>query len=715
LLVRDTVPGQEGWLRGATVKPFYSTSGQLPVQLSGPVGKPTSQRIPPGALEPTYPDMDEKKPEAESQDFLLEPDAIWQVVKSESFEGAFPNTYWSVSDNNPGDGREYFWDDDDYRPHNGSWAAWPAKGGANGLDPASSPYPPNMNTWMVYGPINLSTATAFEVDFWMWLNTQSNYDFLYFGASHDGTNFNNDLSWSGTAGWQEYRIRLDNYAGDDSVWVGWQFTSNGSVQYEGAWVDDILIRKYTPGQVTVQGTLYHYDRDNSFTQSSTLWAYLYDQDPGSTDDLLVATRTNADGSFQFPPQRNWDDDDPDPDPNHRRLDTYIVFEAEYNDSMNSWHRVADFNGQTYKWTTPVVTDNSDGNSVMEFAIPSSDPSLPAMWIFQDMRRAWQYVNNNTNPQVDPGSTLAIWQAGENFLPPCGNSCFYGLGPYLFITHNSRFSTDVVVHETGHHYMWNATGWWLWWDYSCYYHVIFNVEDVNCAWSEGWADYLPLPVNYDNNNDTCYDNGIGPCAGRPDIDYYDLESHGRGDQFPWGDTVEGRIAGALYDLFDSANDGYDNASFGFDPIADIVFQDPVEDRFTAFWEGWKTSGQNKHNAVRAIYQNTIDYDTSPRFEPPPPDIGTLQNTTYPHALDLWAYSQDEESNDAELTYQITNVSDGRCGVSLDGHWVNLAPQYNWLGVCDVTVQVSDSIKPTSDIFRVSVVPVVGRVYLPIIRK
>jgi subtilisin-like proprotein convertase family protein len=715
--VRDTVPGQTGWLRGATVQPFYVVSNPALVQISGPPGQLTSRRIPPGSMGSTSPDMDEKKPEPESQNSLLEPDGFWQVVKNESFEGAFPNSYWSVSDDNPNDGREYFWDDDDYRPHASTWAAWPANGGANGLDPASSNYPPNMNSWMVYGPINLSSATAFEVSFWMWRQIQPNLDTIFFGVSHDGGLFDG-ISWSGDANWQEYGFRLDQYTGDDSVWVAWQFGSNGSIEYEGAWVDDILIRKYIPGQVTVLGTLYHYDRTGSYLQSSTTWAYLYDDDPGGIDDLLAETSTQEDGDFQFLPQRNWDEDDPDPDVNNRRLDTYVVFETKYNDGMDSWHRVTNFTNQTYKWTTQIETNNPDGNEVLLYFIQSDDLALPAMWIFQDLRRAWKYVDDHTYPAINPGLATVRWENFYDcypFQPPlCGSFFYVGTGePFIFLSNQQRNSSDTVVHETGHHYMWNATGWWLWWDISCYIHQLFSQEDAYCGWSEGWADFLPLVVN----GDSCYDFGIGHCGDGGGA-FENLETRNRSDvppQYPWGDSVEGRVAGALYDIYDYANDGYDSAAYGFDPIADIVFQGPVEDRFTAFWESWKTSGQNKHHAVRAIFQNTIDYDTSPRFEPPPPDIGTLQSTTYPHALDLWAYSQDDESNDAELTYQITNVSDWRCGVSLDGHWVNLAPQYNWLGFCDVTVQVSDSIKQGNDTFRVSIVPVTGRVYLPITQK
>jgi hypothetical protein len=85
-------------------------------------------------------------------------------------------------------------------------------------------------------------------------------------------------------------------------------------------------------------------------------------------------------------------------------------------------------------------------------------------------------------------------------------------------------------------MWNKTGWWLWWDIGCYNHQLFSQEDVNCAWSEGWADFLPLVVN----GDECYDFGRGPCGAGGGA-FENLETRNRNDLpplFPWGDAVEG---------------------------------------------------------------------------------------------------------------------------------------------------------------------------------
>jgi hypothetical protein len=260
-------------------------------------------------------------------------------------------------------------------------------------------------------------------------------------------------------------------------------------------------------------------------------------------------------------------------------------------------------------------------------------------------------------------------------------------------------------------MWNKTGQWLWYDFGCFSHEIFSQESVQCAWSEGWADYFAVAVN----GDICYDFDDGPCTGQANIRHFDLENHTRNDSaqdFAWGDGVEGRVAGALYDLMDSANESpwYDNASWGFDPIVDIALVGSGRSSFQQFWDACQ--GSDKHNGVRSIYQNTIDYDNAPVFSTIP-EQRTLQNFPRTHLLDLWNYSSDSESPDASLTYSIVSVSDSRCGISLDSHWVNANPQMNWVGSCYVTVRANDSIKTTTSGFWIHVLQINSRIFLPVI--
>jgi hypothetical protein len=164
--------------------------------------------------------------------------------------------------------------------------------------------------------------------------------------------------------------------------------------------------------------------------------------------------------------------------------------------------------------------------------------------------------------------------------------------------------DTVIHESGHMYMVNANNWWY---TGCPTHYMFISSNINCAWSEGWADFLPLAVN----GDQCYNFAtVNPCAGVPDQNFYNLEVHGRADnqlQFAWGDNVEGRVASALYDLNDINNDGFDRISTGFYPIAHIALGGTQTTTFQDFWNSWNnSSGQNSFLTGLTLWWNTIPY-------------------------------------------------------------------------------------------------------------
>jgi hypothetical protein len=78
------------------------------------------------------------------------------LLMSEGFEGTWPSGLWATYDWDGTENGEYYWGADDFKPHGGAKSAWPARSGANGLDPASNDYPVNLVSWMVYGPFDLS-------------------------------------------------------------------------------------------------------------------------------------------------------------------------------------------------------------------------------------------------------------------------------------------------------------------------------------------------------------------------------------------------------------------------------------------------------------------------------------------------------------------------------------------------------------------------------
>jgi hypothetical protein len=126
--------------------------------------------------------------------------------------------------------------------------------------------------------------------------------------------------------------------------------------------------------------------------------------------------------------------------------------------------------------------------------------------------------------------------------------------------------------------------------SCAFHEVTRAEDRVCAWVEGFADWYGAAVN-----------------GAPVIVGFDIEVPTWGTP-DWdnGDTVEGRVAGALWDLLDPANEIWDRYT---EPLAN-VWDTFLNHRSTTFEEYWRQRGQDGRDVgtgpLGALYQNTIDY-------------------------------------------------------------------------------------------------------------
>lgn len=274
------------------------------------------------------------------------------------------------------------------------------------------------------------------------------------------------------------------------------------------------------GTVTVVGSFQYYDRNGWLQSARYMIVDLYDVDTWGIYHWLATTTTRSDGSFAFPPVTNTD----------TGLNLYVVWWTDFWDSVSARHTVTDFLGGTYGWGSEIQYNVPDGTAYFYYYVPAGSTQEPAMWIFQDLRRGWEYLKGQTG--FDPGSASTRWELNQGCIYQigCGSLFYAGAGgPFVFIADSQVGSPDTVIHELGHNYMYNAKGYWYW-DSSCWGHDIFVRIDVNCAWSEGWGDFFALAVN----GDRCYDKGVGPCTGTRDWDYFDLEAHNRNDngqQFP----------------------------------------------------------------------------------------------------------------------------------------------------------------------------------------
>jgi hypothetical protein len=132
-------------------------------------------------------------------------------------------------------------------------------------DPRFDGYPPNIDTYMIYGPLNLTNAVAARVLFFYFNRSEPSHDSLYWGAA---TDFNltaqnmqiSDRHWGRMNGVEFNETEMDlanlrNYTTGDSVsmvgqptvYVFWRFKADGNANPApptgdvGAFVDEVII------------------------------------------------------------------------------------------------------------------------------------------------------------------------------------------------------------------------------------------------------------------------------------------------------------------------------------------------------------------------------------------------------------------------------------------------------------------------------------------
>lgn len=170
----------------------------------------------------------------------------------EDFEAAWPAAGWQVFDGSDADGGEYTWNRRACHPHTGALGGWAIGGGAQGSTlSCDATYPANVNTWAIYGPVDLSRATAASLSFHVWGRSQTQgsdcADFLYVGSFTNETDLTGN-AWCGNAtggsagnGYYRLSLDLDDRLGAEQVWIAFVFVSDESVSYEGFTIDDISL------------------------------------------------------------------------------------------------------------------------------------------------------------------------------------------------------------------------------------------------------------------------------------------------------------------------------------------------------------------------------------------------------------------------------------------------------------------------------------------
>jgi len=168
--------------------------------------------------------------------------AQWRTVHNQNFEGTFPPAGWQIYDASHTGGVGAWGKDTD--GFNSANAAHPS--------PPTAVYPNNTHTWMRYGPFSLGGAgvTNARMLFKYWMDTESGYDMFEYAYSCNGTE-----EWTGrmvsgngpgpVPAWATATQSLRACIGRTKVYVQFTFHSDLSVNYEGVFVDNVQIQKFS--------------------------------------------------------------------------------------------------------------------------------------------------------------------------------------------------------------------------------------------------------------------------------------------------------------------------------------------------------------------------------------------------------------------------------------------------------------------------------------
>lgn len=163
-----------------------------------------------------------------------------------NFEGGVPAGWNSYDLSNPASG--YKWGAETYTNglvYTGTTSMWAVGAGVNGdtLNPISDTYPAGVNTWLIYGPLNLSEVTAASISFEYLLDVAHPVtDTFGLFVSTNGSTYSGIISGVSTDSWLNQSFTLSPYVGENQVWIGFNFNSAGAGTIEkGAFLDNIVL------------------------------------------------------------------------------------------------------------------------------------------------------------------------------------------------------------------------------------------------------------------------------------------------------------------------------------------------------------------------------------------------------------------------------------------------------------------------------------------
>ena len=349
---------------------------------------------------------------------------------------------------------------------------------------------------------------------------------------------------------------------------------------------------------------------------------------------------------------------PNTDADGTTLDLYFTL------STNSQHSsIVDSSGDFYILTLPTENNIPNRNFFLSETIDSTGTLEEtkyhrAFGITDTIADARTYLSYN-NQNVDKINVKWQHDAGTHtFFPNEVNrpdGAFYLRSSdtmYLDGIDNSRNRDDdseqrfTILHEWGHHQMHDVFSGW---PNACVpqAHFITSPNTAGCAWKEGWADFMPFLI--DNVHEYTISPGLS----------YNVEEDSvilsgtlhklvnMTNNVDVGQTVEGHIAGALWDIYDGIGTGTyekrgnvnkDTLALGFDEIQ-LVFA-KEDTTFNGFYDQWKLDYPTSNDIDDIMYLHHMGFYTLPVT---PPTGSIFLYDDFEGTLDKWTITADGSRN------------------------------------------------------------------------
>ncbi|MFQ5594205.1 MAG: Ig-like domain-containing protein [Anaerolineae bacterium] len=461
----------------------------------------------------------------------------------------------------------------------------------------------------------------------------------------------------------------------------------GSVTYARPAGVSSALQPPEPPTISVSGAI-RYDTGSAHVPAQGIRVELRDDEepyghgPG---ELLAWTETDDFGRYSFEDIDNRDLDGPERRPAAGQDVRLLILTDNGHVEVQRYPQ-----GSTYNWASDdpdllgargLVNNVPDGARV-EFSTIQFDDDVEdyqAIRAFVALNDGWSFLVDDMG-LPDPGRAVARWPS----LTTSARGYYPDQRLIILSTGDADFP-DAVMHLEAHAFMDNMLR-DLGGTYppECVVEEPIGVESSQtCAWIHGWGLFFAAAAQ----NDPSYVTASQALSLESPL--VDLDD---------GDAVSARVAGALWDLMDAANDGFDQYTGSFMELWNGMSSAPVY----TFREFWDASGIPACEGLTALAQNTINYNTPPQLDPFPDPIEMDEDPESPPAFDMRTRARDAECSFDKLLFDVEGSATSTVSVELreDG-FLEIVPAENWYGEVTANVRVFDGVDFTSQPLHVIV--------------